>query len=131
MRNKFASRLLDKPYLVWTLLFIIAPLLMVVYYTFTDRSGAFSLESVLQMSSFVPTILLSVLYGLAATVICLVIGYPFAFIFSRFTTRSQRTIVLLVMLAVLLLNRLISARISSFILPLFCSINSLPIPPIK
>ena len=97
MKSRLSS-VLDKPYLVWTVLFIIAPLLMVAYYAFTDKTGAFSLDSVAQIPSYIPTLLLSVLYGLAATVICLVIGYPFAYIFSRFSARSQRTVVLLVML---------------------------------
>ncbi|MDD6728373.1 MAG: ABC transporter permease [Eubacteriales bacterium] len=96
--SKSSSKYLDKPYLVWSVLFIIAPLLMVAYYAFTDRTGAFSLTSVSQISSYIPTILLSVLYGLAATAICLVLGYPFAYIFSRTKLRVQQTMVLLVML---------------------------------
>ncbi len=96
--NRRCTRFLDKPYLVWTLLFIIAPLIMVAYYAFTDRSGAFSLDSVSQIPSYIPTILLSVLYGLAATLICLIIGYPFAYIFSKFSMRRQQMMVLLVML---------------------------------
>ncbi|MGN1328448.1 MAG: ABC transporter permease [Eubacterium sp.] len=96
--SKSSSKLLDKPYLVWTVLFIIAPLLMVAYYAFTDKSGAFSLASVEQIPSYIPTILLSVLYGLAATVICLLIGFPFAYIFSKVSKRRQQTMVLLVML---------------------------------
>ncbi len=96
--NRRRTRFLDKPYLVWALLFIIAPLIMVAYYAFTDRSGAFSLDSVSQIPSYIPTILLSVLYGLAATLICLIIGYPFAYIFSKFSMRRQQMMVLLVML---------------------------------
>lgn len=96
--NRRKNKLLDKPYLVWALLFIIAPLIMVAYYTFTDRIGAFSLDSVSQIPSYIPTILLSILYGLAATAICLVIGYPFAYIFSKFSIRRQQMMVLLVML---------------------------------
>ena len=96
--NRRRTRLLDKPYLFWALLFIIAPLIMVAYYAFTDRSGAFSLDSVSQIPSYIPTILLSVLYGLAATLICLIIGYPFAYIFSKFSMRRQQMMVLLVML---------------------------------
>lgn len=96
--NRRKNKLLDKPYLVWALLFIIAPLIMVAYYAFTDRSGAFSLDSVAQIPSYIPTILLSILYGLAATAICLVIGYPFAYIFSKFSIRRQQMMVLLVML---------------------------------
>lgn len=98
MRNKRSSMLLDKPYFVWSILFIIAPLIMVAYYAFTDRTGAFSLASISQIPSYLPTVLLSVLYGLAATVICLVIGYPFAYIFSRFSIKKQQMIMLLVML---------------------------------
>lgn len=98
MRNSLSTKLLDKPYLVWTVLFIIAPLVMVAYYAFTDKSGSFSLASVAQIPSYLPTILLSVLYGLVATVICLLIGYPFAYIFSKFSQRKQQTMLLLVML---------------------------------
>lgn len=98
MKSRKFSRLLDKPYLVWSILFIIVPLLMVAYYAFTDKTGAFSLSSISQISSYIPTILLSILYGLAATLICLIIGYPFAYIFSKFSKRRQQTMILLVML---------------------------------
>jgi len=98
MNSRLSSRLLDKPYLVWSLLFIIAPLIMVAYYAFTDKSGAFSLSSIEQIPSYLPTILLSVLYGLAATLICLIIGYPFAYLFSKKSKNTQQTMVLLVML---------------------------------
>lgn len=98
MRNSLSTKLLDKPYLVWTVLFIIAPLVMVAYYAFTDKSGSFSLDSVAQIPSYLPTILLSVIYGLVATVICLLIGYPFAYIFTKFSQRKQSTMLLLVML---------------------------------
>lgn len=98
MNKRFSSKLLDKPYLVWAVLFIIVPLFMVAYYAFTDRTGAFSLDSISQIPSYIPTILLSILYGLAATLICLIIGYPFAFIFSKFSKRKQQTVMLLVML---------------------------------
>lgn len=98
MDKKLSSKLLDKPYLLWVLLFILTPLLMVVYYTFTDKSGAFSIESVSQIPDYFATILLSILYGLASTAICLILGYPFAYFLSKHTERTQRTIVLLVML---------------------------------
>lgn len=98
MRGKLGRHLLDKPYAVWALLFIIAPLCMVVYYAFTDSTGAFSINSIAQIPAYFSTILESVLYGLAATVICLVLGYPFAYFISRHSEKKQRTTVLLVML---------------------------------
>ncbi|MBE6720683.1 MAG: ABC transporter permease [Ruminococcaceae bacterium] len=89
---------LDKPYFLWAVLFIIAPLVMVLFYAVTDRTGAFTIENFAQIPQYFSTILLSVLYGLAATVICLILGYPFAYILSKHTEKVQRTIVLLVML---------------------------------
>ena len=68
--SNLGRKLLDKPYALWAVLFVLAPLCMVVYYAFTDAGGAFSLHSVSQIPSYLSTILLSVLYGLAATVIC-------------------------------------------------------------
>lgn len=96
--NRKSSKLLDKPYVVWSILFIVAPLIMVAYYSFTDRTGAFSLNSVSQIPSYIPTILLSIIYGIVATLICLIIGYPFAYMFSKVSKRRQRTMLLLVML---------------------------------
>ena len=65
MKSSLSKKLLDKPYLLWAALFIVVPLIMVVYYAFTDKSGAFSLNNMSQISNYFPTILLSVLYGLA------------------------------------------------------------------
>ena len=96
--SNLGRKLLDRPYALWAVLFVLAPLCMVVYYAFTDTSGAFSLHSVSQIPSYLSTILLSVLYGLAATVICLLLGYPFAYLISKHAARRQRTVVLLVML---------------------------------
>lgn len=96
-KNKLSS-LADKPYLVWSILFIIVPLLMVAYYALTDKSGAFSLASVEQIPTYITTILLSVLYGVAATAICLVLGFPFAYIFSKAPQKYKNIVVLLVML---------------------------------
>lgn len=98
MSSKLSAKLLDKPYLVWSVIFIIAPLLMVGYYAFTDKTGAFSLVNIEQIPSYIPTILLSILYGLAATVICLILGFPFAYIFSKFGKNHQQIMMLLVML---------------------------------
>lgn len=97
-KNSLSQKMLDKPYLLWAALFIIVPLIMVVYYAFTDKTGAFTFSNIAQIKNYFPTILLSVLYGLAATVICVLIGYPFAYALSKHTEHIQRTMVLLVML---------------------------------
>ena len=97
-KSSLSQKMLDKPYLLWSVLFIIVPLVMVVFYAFTDKTGAFTFSNIEQIKNYFPTILLSVLYGLAATVICVIIGYPFAYALSKHSVNTQRTMVLLVML---------------------------------
>lgn len=98
MKNSLAGKLSDKPYIVWSAIFIIAPLIMVAYYALTDTTGAFSLNSIKAIPSYTSTILLSVLYGVVATAICLVVGYPFAYFITKTKASTQGTMVLLVML---------------------------------
>lgn len=98
MKTSFRNKIIDKPYLVWAVLFIITPLIMVAYYAITDKTGALTLSNIQQIGNYFPTILLSILYGMVATIICLVLGYPFAYFLSRHTVKTQRTMVLLVML---------------------------------
>ena len=97
-KSSISQKMLDKPYLLWSVIFIIVPLVMVVFYAFTDKTGAFTFSNITQIKNYFPTILLSVLYGLAATVICVLIGYPFAYALSKHSVNTQRTMVLLVML---------------------------------
>lgn len=98
MKTNLSKKILDKPYLVWSVLFIIAPLVMVLYYALTDKSGAFTFNNFVEIGNYTSTILESIIYGLIATIICLLIGYPFAYFLSKHTERTQRTMVLLVML---------------------------------
>lgn len=96
--KKLTKRLLDKPYLLWAVLFIIVPLIMVIYYSFTDSDGNFSLKYIEAIPNYTSVFLLSVLYGIAATAICLLLGYPFALLMTKIKASSQRVMVLFIML---------------------------------
>lgn len=96
--GKFSRTLMDKPYLIWSLLFIIAPLLMVVYYAVTDSTGSFTFKYIEAIPDYNSTILLSVLYGIFASLICLVLAYPFAYFLTKTKLSTQKTMVMLVML---------------------------------
>lgn len=98
MSSKFSRIMLDKPYLIWSILFIIVPLIMVLYYALTDSSGAFTLKYIEAIPNYTSTILLSILYGVFATVICFLIGYPLAYFISKSKLSAQSTMILLVML---------------------------------
>ena len=94
MREKLAAA----PYLVWMALFIVAPLIFVFVYAFTDANGHFTFANIAALKAYLPTFLDSILLGAIAALICLLIAYPFAYFISRTKPRTQRIIVLLVML---------------------------------
>ncbi len=100
MKNKSSAvaRVSGSPYIVWAVLFILVPLGMVAYYAFTDKSGAFTLANMADLSKYADTFLLSIWLGLLATVICLIISYPLAYIMANAGPTKQRTMMMLIML---------------------------------
>ena len=53
------ERIAGAPYVVWSALFIIAPLLFVIYFAFTDRNGSFTLDNITSLSSYSETFVMS------------------------------------------------------------------------
>ena len=86
------------PHTVWTIMFIAAPLLFVIYYAFTDSNGSFTLDNIMSLGNYSETFLLSVCFAMIATVICLLVAYPLAYAISRTGERTQRVLVMLAML---------------------------------
>lgn len=86
------------PHIVWALLFIAAPLIFVVYYAFTDPSGALTFDNIAALGNHANTFLLSLCFALIATIICLIVAYPLAYIISIMGPRSQKILIMLAML---------------------------------
>lgn len=97
-RNSLKSKLVASPYIVWSALFIIVPLVFVVFYAFTNPEGAFTFENITELGRYIPTFLRSIWFGIVSTLICLVIAFPLAYFISQTTEKVQRTMVMLVML---------------------------------
>ena len=97
-RPSIGTALLNAPYTLWAAIFIIVPLLIVIYYTFTTRDGAFTLDNIKALADYKDTFITSVLYSLIATLITLVMAYPFAFFMSRTKVSAQKMMMMLVML---------------------------------
>lgn len=97
-KRSLLERMASAPHLVWMVLFIVAPLLFVVYYAFTDVDGAFTLANITALNNHAATFGFSVCMSLISTVICLLIGYPLAYCISRAGERAQRILILLIML---------------------------------
>ena len=92
------SRRLAFPYAFWMALFVAAPLVIVLFYALTTAEGGFSLENFFRLRVYIPVFMRSLWLALIATVLCLLIGYPAAYILSRETPVMQNTAILLMML---------------------------------
>ena len=86
------------PYLIWMTVFIAVPLLIVVYFAFTTKSGAFTLENITALGDYTTVFVRSLLLAAIATVICLVLAFPVGYWLSRLPVSSQRMMQMLVIL---------------------------------
>ncbi len=86
------------PYLVWMVVFIVVPLLMVVYFAFTNESGEFTLEYISDVGQYANIFMRSIWLAIIATIICLVVAYPLAYLLSRMSKHTQGTMLMIVML---------------------------------
>lgn len=89
------------PYALFLLVFVIVPLLLIVLYAFTDDGGAFTLANFRKfmmhpeaMNTFVYSIGIAVI----TTLVCLLLGYPAAYILSQKQFKTSRTMVVLFIL---------------------------------
>lgn len=94
------KKLLSAPYLVWAVAFIIIPLLMVLYYGFTDKSGAFTFENIAAIATAEhgKALWISILLSVVSTIICLLLAYPLAMILNKMSTGSHSFLVLIFIL---------------------------------
>ncbi len=99
MKNRtFLRRIIGAPYILWAAIFIVVPLLIVVYYSFTGPDGSFTLDNMKNLSDYGQIFKISILYSIAATVISLILAYPFAYVMSRKKEKTQQIMMVLVML---------------------------------
>ena len=86
------------PYVVWMAIFVVAPLILVVVYAFTDRSGSFTTENFSSMFQYATVFGRSFLLAFIATVICILLGYPMAYFLARERGRLRSMATMLIML---------------------------------
>ena len=86
------------PYVVWMALFVVAPIVLVVVYAFSNDAGGFTLENFSRMGTYAVVFGRSFKLALIATFICLLIGYPVSYMMSKEGERFQRAAMVLIML---------------------------------
>lgn len=97
-KKSFGSRLVAAPYIVWSAIFIVVPLFIMLYFAFTDKNGAFSLSNISAIGQYKKAFGISVLYALIATLITLILAYPMAYCMTRLKISSQRMLFIIVMI---------------------------------
>ena len=114
-QDKLRQRMVLGPYAVWSLLFIVVPLFFVAYFAFTDNAFNFTFEnisrfftatskitsengSVQEVHTYLLIFWRSLKLAVISTVICLLMGYPIAYILSRASERTQSILITLIMI---------------------------------
>ena len=91
------QRMAAAPHIVWMVMFIVAPMLFVVYFAFTDDNG-FTFSNIANLSRYSNVFVLSIAFALIATVICLIIGYPLAYFMAKSKPKARKILLVLLML---------------------------------
>ena len=110
-RAGLVQRLTLAPYSFWAALFVVVPLFFVAYYAFTDAQFNFTLDNISrfftatsavdggrEVHTYLIIFLRSLKLAVISTVICLIMGYPMAYIISRAAPRAQKIMITLIMI---------------------------------
>ena len=109
------ERVAPVPYMVWAVLFTVVPLLFIAYYALTDNQFHFTFDNITRFftatstmetaegaQKVVHTYLLifwrSFKLALISTAVCLLMGYPIAYIIARASPKAQSTMITLIMI---------------------------------
>lgn len=103
----FSRKLLAIPYGLFLAIFVVIPLLIIVYYAFVDDNGKFTLEYVRMFfnengegffaffkSYTFKTIMQSLFISVASTLICLLIAYPVAYVIAKCEWKNKSVLLL-------------------------------------
>ena len=114
-RGSLVTRLTLTPYSFWAALFIVVPLIFIAYYAFTDVNFQFTTENVTRFFTATSTVsddggisrevrtylvifMRSLKLAVISTLICLLMGYPIAYIIARAAPKAQKIMITLIMI---------------------------------
>ena len=102
------------PYSVWAVLFILVPLIFIAYYALTDNNFNFTFENITrfftatsnvtdgdtvkEVHTYILIFFRSLKLAVISTIICLIMGYPIAYIISKADARKQSILITLIMI---------------------------------
>ncbi len=103
------------PYSVWSVLFVVVPLIFIAYYAFTDNQFHFTTDNITrfftatsnmvqedgstqEVKTYLLIFMRSLKLAVVSTAICLLMGYPIAYIMARAKEKTQKTMMTLIMI---------------------------------
>lgn len=88
------------PYFIWSIIFIVVPIFLIIYFSLTNTNGDFTLANYQKL--FNPLYMLvffnSIKLALISTVICFLLGYPAAYILSKANLKARSILILLLII---------------------------------
>lgn len=99
-KNNGSSTLPASPYIVWSTLFIVIPLIIIVFFSFTQETASgysFTLENFKRVlnSQYVSVFKRSLILAFESTVLCLILGYPVAYFISKMKSNKRNILIML------------------------------------
>ena len=99
-KNNGSSTLPASPYIVWSTLFIVIPLIIIVFFSFTQETASgysFTLENFKRVlnSHYVSVFRRSLVLAFQSTVLCLILGYPVAYFISKMKSNRRNILIML------------------------------------
>ncbi|MBR5774466.1 MAG: ABC transporter permease [Clostridia bacterium] len=115
MKTHGAYRTALAPYSIWSVLFVIVPLIFIAFYAFTDNNFNFTTDNITrfftatsnilnndgsttEVRTYILIFLRSLKLAAISTLVCLILAYPIAYIMSKAKPRTQKTMVTLIMI---------------------------------
>ncbi len=98
MRFSLQRKQLCIPYFLFLILFVVIPILFIVFYAFTDSNGYFTFDSLISFftsTNKINVLIQSLLFSVINTIICILIGYPIAYILASKEFKTNYVIVML------------------------------------
>ena len=97
-KKTFGNKLVASPYIVWSAIFIIVPLVIMLYFALTDNNGVFTFANITAIGKYKKAFGISILYAAVSTVITLLLAYPMAYFMTKLKISSQRMLFMIVMI---------------------------------
>ncbi len=109
---RFSRSRLAIPYGLFLSVFVVFPLLLIIYYAFTSKTGTFSFNNFTAFftePTNISTLIISILVSFVVTLLCLLISYPVAYILSRLKNSNLAFVLLLLFILPTWLNFVLRA----------------------